>query len=254
MLKCNGNYDLITTLLFTGDIPVTVQGLSEQLHTPKGMLWKKVFFGLWFWLKYVRIEGTDVLICNIFNFVSMGDEKELGVNGDRKFYELVKDVNYPNDELEKIIDLFSFYLNIFNNDFKYNQTYLNRYVNSFCECISYTQKKHSIFETIAIFIYNEFHDKLLDSEKILLNIDNLWQCTIVNADLYEMQDTQNKIEKLCSENTHLQCTYFGSKGRKYMTEIVKKTLNNGEIHGDSVGEIKETLQYFLIKYLGEGEV
>ena len=68
-----------------------------------------------FWKRFEILNESN------FDLDYWGIEK-MAIKEERRFYELVKKVNYTNEEIEKIIDLFSFYLNIINTDYKYNQT------------------------------------------------------------------------------------------------------------------------------------
>lgn len=174
----------------------------------------------------------------------------MAMKEERRFYDLVKEVKYNNEEIEKIVDLFSFYLNIINADYKYNQTYLNNYVPSFCECISYIQKKQKIFEEIVIFLYMDYGEQLLNSERVELNIDNLWLCVIENTKLDQKQEAQIRTEKVCSGNSYIRCTYRNRNGTKYMKEIVEETIKDSRICEESIEKVKGILQSFLAKYLG----
>ena len=199
-----------------------------------------------FWKRFEILNESN------FDLDYWGIEK-MAIKEERRFYELVKKVNYTNEEIEKIIDLFSFYLNIINTDHKYNQTYLNNYVPSFCRCISYIREKQGVFEKIVLFIYGQYNEQLFDSKRVELDIDNLWWCAIEKERLDQKQQSQIKIEKVCSRNSYIRCTYFGQGGKKYMKEIVEETIKAEQINAESIDKINRILQSFLEKYLSEDE-
>lgn len=119
-------------------------------------------------------------------------------------------------DFKTLIELFSKFIAFTNPDYKYNGTYLQEYVNDFCDVIEKLKKKNDIYSAISSEI--KLIDIVCDYE---LYIDNTYQYTITNNyDLSRLRSEKGYYafdsEKIKSDNIEITLYLKMGNGKKYL--------------------------------------
>lgn len=168
---------------------------------------------------------------------------------EHNFYELAKTVEYPEEEIKRIIEVFSVYLNMSNRDYKYNEPYLNKYTQNFCNILLSIKDKHPAFDKLGIFLYNKYNSYLHDKDKIKLVIDGFWEGVVTNGNFQATQCSEVDWNKVCSKRSKVKCIYLKNSSNKHIFISDKYIVLNNKLSLEAIEEIEKEFDFFLEKHL-----
>lgn len=166
----------------------------------------------------------------------------------REVFEKLRKISASEEDIEKVISSFSFFLSVTNDAYYYNETYLPQFCEEFFEFKKYIVLKYDFFtrlSAVLCLIHFEIH------EPVYMCIDDYFTYDLkgdIKDNNYKFSPKVDK-RKICQDKAVCKCWYInGNKKREMRLEI--ECIRNGQLIEE---EVTKT-QQFVKKFLEEGGV